>query len=280
MNKHRILLVDENQDILSVFREGLESRGFEVVPAATVNEALRRIASEHFDALVSDLHLPDAGDGLTVVSAMRHAHPEAVTLVRSGYLAMQEAMNSMFLQAEDVLAKPIGWAQVAEIIQNKLLHPKTRMVMNKERVAAILERDTDVTIQDWLAHVERSEELISVPLRGPERTGHLPLLLGDIIDRLRLHSTAKAHVSRSAREHGVLRRMQGYSVPMMVEETRMLHVSIFSTLQNNLGSVDFSTLLLDAMAITDEIDSQLKQAVLGFMTPLPVMAAGVSGRPS
>jgi hypothetical protein len=66
---------------------------------------------------------------------------------------------------------------------------------------------------------------------------------------------------------------------MMVEESRMLHLSIFSTLQNNLGSVDFGTVLLDVMAITDEVDSQLKQAVLGFMTPQPAMTAGVSGRP-
>jgi hypothetical protein len=80
--------------------------------------------------------------------------------------------------------------------------------MNKERVASILERDTEITIQDWLSRVERSEELTAVPLRRPEGTGHLPLLLSDIIDRLRLHSTARAHVSRSAREHGVLRRMQ------------------------------------------------------------------------
>jgi hypothetical protein len=58
------------------FGEGC--RAGEVVPAATVNEALGLIASEHFDALVSGLHLPDAGYGLTVVGAMRHAHPEAV----------------------------------------------------------------------------------------------------------------------------------------------------------------------------------------------------------
>jgi hypothetical protein len=34
------------------------------------------------------LHMPDAGDGFTVVSAMRHTHPHAVTLVISGYPAL------------------------------------------------------------------------------------------------------------------------------------------------------------------------------------------------
>jgi hypothetical protein len=44
-------------------------------------------------------------------------------------------------------------------------------------------------------------------------------------------------------EHGKIRRSQGYSVPMLVEESRMLQVSIFHTLQNNLNVVDFSFLL-------------------------------------
>jgi len=49
-----------------------------------------------------------------------------------------------------------------------------------------------------------------------------------------------------------------------------LQVSIFETLQNSLEKVDFSTVLLDVMAIADEVDSQLKQTVLGFMeTALP-----------
>jgi hypothetical protein len=52
---------------------------------------------------------------------------------------------------------------------------------------------------------------------------------------------------------------------MVVEESRILQVSIFNTLQNNLGSVDFSTVLLDVMTIADEVDSQLKQAMVGFL---------------
>jgi CheY-like chemotaxis protein len=83
--KQRILLADDNEDILDIFREGLELQGFEVIPVSTVNEALRHISTEHFDVLLSDLHMPDAGDGFTIVSAMRHAHPSAVTLVLTGY---------------------------------------------------------------------------------------------------------------------------------------------------------------------------------------------------
>jgi len=52
---------------------------------------------------------------------------------------------------------------------------------------------------------------------------------------------------------------------MMVEESRMLQVSIFQTLQNNLRGVDFSLLLVDVMAIAEEVDSQLAQAMTSYV---------------
>jgi hypothetical protein len=59
---------------------------------------------------------------------------------------------------------------------------------------------------------------------------------------------------------------------MVVEESRILQVCLFNTLQNNLGYVDFDNVLLDVMTIADEVDSQLKQAVLGFLNaPEPVV---------
>ena len=163
--------MDDDGDIRAVFQEGLESNGFEVVPAATVNGAL--------------------------------------TL-----------------------------SEITEIIQKKLSNPSARVAMKKERVPAILERDMDLTIQHWTSRIETTDELTAVPLTSQERNGHLPLLLGDLVRRLRLAPTAKVPISAAAREHGILRHKQGYSVAMLVEESRILQVSIFRTLQNNLGSVD------------------------------------------
>jgi len=274
--KKRILLVDDNADVREVFQEGLELRGFEVVPAATVNEALRLIADEKFDVLLSDLHMPDAGDGFTVVSAMRHTHPKAVTLVLSGYPAVKEAMDAILLEADEVLVKPIGFAEIAELIQKRISNPAARKAMKKDCVAAILERDADVTIQNWMSRVGSNAELEALKLSFEERTGHLPLLLDDLVHRLRLAPNVAVPISTAARQHGILRRNQGYTLAMVVEESRILQVSIFNTLQNNLGRVDFSTVLLDVMTIADEVDSQLKQAVLGFMEPVPEKLASLS----
>jgi hypothetical protein len=54
---------------------------------------------------------------------------------------------------------------------------------------------------------------------------------------------------------------------MVVEESRILQVSIFRTLQRNLCSVDFSKVLLDVVTIADEVDSQLKQALISYVSP-------------
>ena len=143
--------------------------------------------------------------------------------------------------------------------------------MQAESVASILERDTDLTIQNWLELVDRDAELTCVPLNSLERTGHLPKLLRDVVLRLRLDTGMAAPISIAARDHGDMRREQGYTVPMVVEESRILQISIFRTLQRNLRSVDFSKVLLDVVTIADEVDSQLKQALSSFVSPKTVL---------
>jgi DNA-binding NtrC family response regulator len=81
----RVLLADDDEAVRSMLQVALERDGFEVVAVAGVKDALSRIAEENFDVLLSDLHMPHAGDGFTVVGAMRHTHPQAVTLALSGY---------------------------------------------------------------------------------------------------------------------------------------------------------------------------------------------------
>jgi CheY-like chemotaxis protein len=263
----RVLLADDDEAVREMLQVALERDGFEVVAVASVKDALSRIASESFDVLLSDLHMPHAGDGFTVVSAMRHTHPQAVTLVLSGYPALEEALSAIRVQVDEILVKPIEIASLRKLIREKLAHPAAPRSQPAESVASILERDLDATIQDWIALVENDEELTCIPLSFEDRTGHLPNLIADLVYRLRLPPNAKANISIAAREHGDLRRRQGYTAAMVVEESRILQVSIFNTLQKNLSRVDFSKVLLDVITIADEVDSQLKQAMFTYVEP-------------
>jgi hypothetical protein len=134
-----------------------------------------------------------------------------------------------------------------------------------ESVADILEGELNAVIQDWLSRVEKEPELTCIPLNFEERTGHLPLLLHDVIARLRLDAGTRAPISTAASHHGDLRRKQGYTVAMAVEESRLLQVTIFSILHKDVKRLDFNTLLPDVVTIADEVDAQLKQQMLRFM---------------
>ena len=134
-----------------------------------------------------------------------------------------------------------------------------------ETVADIIERELQSVITDWLARVEQEPDLKCVPLNFEERTGHLPHLLHDVIARLRLDAGTKAPISKAAAEHGDLRRKQGYTVAMAVEESRLLQVTIFSTLHKNTNALEFGKLLPDVVTIADEVDAQLKEQMLRFM---------------
>ena len=263
----RILLVDDDDLIRETLTLVLKHAGFQVFAAASVNDALKLIGSQTFDVLLSDLHMPGAGDGLTVVSAMRHSHPKAITIIFSGYPQMKEAAAAILLQADEILVKPMAPAALIETILDRLSRGSSSRTHPAESVATILDRSTESTIADWLLRVDEEPRVFSIPLTVQDRCAHLPQLFRDLIARLRnpLPLGTRALVSPAASAHGLLRREQGYSAAMMVEESRMLQVSIFQTLQNNLASVDFSLLLIGVMAIADEVDSQLAQAMASYI---------------
>jgi DNA-binding response OmpR family regulator len=263
----RILLVDDNETLRKFLAMVLEHNGFEVSTASNVNEALKLIGTEHFDVLLSDLQMPNAGDGLTVVSAMHHANSNAVTLILSGYPEMKAAAAAILMQTDEVLTKPISPKTLVEVIRSRL---KLEVIEARpiESVATILARETQSTIDAWLARVDQEEDLLSVPMDHAERSAYLPQLFLDLVSRLQkpLPLGTRALVSESAAQHGRTRCDQGYTPAMMVEESRMLQVSIFQTLQHNLSAVDFNLLLGDVMAIADEVDSQLAQQMGAFIT--------------
>src|ERR1035437_9731176 len=134
-------------------------------------------------------------------------------------------------------------ATTAKIMTGKTIAAKSNGVpalsAGLETVAQILERERDSLIHEWLALVEKQEDLMAFPLSYVDRTGPLPQLLADVIARLHLDSSTKAPISIAASHHGDLRRKRGYSVAMVVEESRLLQVCIFTTLHKSDKQLNF-----------------------------------------
>jgi len=272
----RVLLVDDSASVRESLGKVLEKNNFEVVLAANVSEALKLISSQSFDVLLSDLHMPNAGDGLTVVSAMRHSNPKAVTMLFSGFPEMKEAASAILMQTDEILLKPMAPGTLVDTIRARLKRGANPMKV-AENVANIIEQETEATILEWLRRIDSDPKIITVPMDNPTRSAYLPQLFRDLVSRLRnpLPLGTRALVSTAAAAHGAQRRQQGYTASMLVEESRMLQVSIFQTLQNNLHRVDFSLVLVGVMAIADEVDSQLAQQMASYVAESKVDALPV-----
>jgi len=265
---HRVLLVDDDEVVRDMMSRTLEGKGFNVVAAASVVEALKLISTETFDVLITDLHMPNPSDGFAVVTAMRHAQPDALTLLVSGYPDVKSAMDAILLEADEIIVKPFEAGKLAEMVHDKLLTRQPSARVEKERVAAILQRCTSSIIENWLTRVKKNKDLYHVPLTDKERTGYLPKLIEDLIVRLRepnARGEESSVGSAAAVAHGKLRKLQGYTAGMLVHDSRILQVTLFETLQSNVNALDFSLLLPDVMTIADEVDSQLTQTMDSYM---------------
>jgi DNA-binding response OmpR family regulator len=269
----KVLVVDDDEVTRFILRAHLEANGFDVTTSSSVSEALKLISSKSFDLLLSDLHMPGAGDGLTVISAMRHSNPKAVTLLLSAFPEMDAAAQAILQQADEILVKTMDFNSLVNVI-NKRLASGAPVIRTVETVAAILERSVPNAIQEWYGFVQADKKVMAVSLSEEQRCNHLPELFREVIARLLSSKPigSKELISAAAAQHGIDRRRQGYTAAMMVEESRMLQVTIFHMLENNLATVDFSALLRGVMTIADEVDSQLSQAMTSYIGE-PAMSA-------
>jgi DNA-binding response OmpR family regulator len=269
----RLLLVDDDESVLSGLSVILEAHEFEVTTAPGVLEALRLITSQPFDVLVSDLHMPGPGDGLIVVAAMRHANPNAVTLILSANPDLAKATAAILRDADEVFLKPVKAAPLVEAIRNRLDQeqnlPRHRTV---EAIATLLERDREAITRAWIAKMAEIGSFAGTAVSPREQAEYLPEALNEILYRLRYPQPLGLMTlfSMASLQHGARRRRQGLRSPVLIEEARALQVALFQSVQSNLDHVDLGQLPTTLMAIADEINAQLLQSLSGYENEKPV----------
>jgi YesN/AraC family two-component response regulator len=268
----RVLLVDDDEAVRSGLQVVLEAYEFDVTSASNVNEALKHITNESFDVLLSDLHMPGAGDGLTVVSAMRHANPKAVTIVLSAYPDMAKATAAILKQTDEVILKPVKADSIVEVIRQRLAQEKPPSQPVVEAIAMILEREEPAITKAWLAQMEAAGSGATATLTIQERCEHLPDALRDIIFRLRYPRPigSISQFSMTALQHGARRRRQKIGAATMVEEARALQIALFQTIGKNMERIDLGQLPGALMSIADEVNAQLLQGLEGYENEQPV----------
>jgi ActR/RegA family two-component response regulator len=262
----RILFVDDETGIRLTLAPILERHGFSVVTAGTVTEALEKINHERFDVLLSDLNIGQPGDGFTVVSAMRRVQPDACTFILTGYPDFETALQAIRNQVDDYLLKPTDVPTLLNAIQHRLT---ARRPYSPEppvkRVSELLRENSREIIRQWLAAVQEHKDLAGIRLSERERTDHIPALVAELAVRVNSSfEPATTALEALGMEHGKQRARQGYTIPQLVVELRLLQRVISFVLQRNLIRMDLSTVISDMLEVGEGMQEQLEYSIRGF----------------
>ena len=260
----RLLFVDDEPSIRLTLSMYLEDQGFSVAAAATVPEALGLITQENFDVLIADLNIGQAGDGFTVVSAMRRTQPRAVTFILTGYPAFETALEAIRLQVDDYITKPADTETLADKIRAKLAEPKREHYGNSKRLSQVVEENIPEITESWLDAVRADPMLGAINISDEARTDHIPRVL-EVTLRISNGDKIGEFDTHAARDHGVMRRKQGYTVPLLIRETRLLHDVIANCMQQNLLVIEISHLIPDMLIIHQTIQKLLEESVIAFL---------------
>ena len=253
-SRPRLLFVDDEPNIRTLLSAILKQRGFDVISASTVSEALNLIATQEFDVLLSDLNIGEAGDGFTVVSAMRRTHPNTATFILTGFPAFESALEAIRQQVDDYFVKPANVEAMAGKIMARL---KTR------RLPQVLHEHKDEILASWLESARSDARIMSAGLSNKDLADHLPALLDEIIaDSSDLRLSKEAMIA--AQRHGQVRYQQGCTVVAIIREAHILHGVLCRTVNDNLLSADISFLVTDIMRIGEAVEAFLEESLHAF----------------
>lgn len=263
-SKPSILFVDDEPNIRLTLGMYLEDQGFSVTSVGTVPEALKQITERNFDVLIADLNVGSAGDGFTVVSAMRRTHPKTVTFILTGYPAFETALEAIRLQVDDYITKPTDTESLAHKIRGKLVDRRQVHYVQSKRMAEIIAENIPEITEQWLDKIKADPGLAAIPLKDEERTDHVPRVLEVAIRMTRGEEVSEEQAS-AARDHGVIRRKQGYTLPLVLSETRLLYDTVASCVQDNLLSIQISYVITDMVAVHRAIQVLMEESVKAFL---------------
>jgi len=121
----RVLVVDDDLDLAETLAEGLGDRGYDASPCASSVMAAQRLADEPFDALVTDLRMPEV-HGMDLLARSRSLAPERPVLVMTAYGGVETAIDAIRQGAYHYLTKPFTLDELALFVGRALENARLR----------------------------------------------------------------------------------------------------------------------------------------------------------
>ncbi|HUD32369.1 MAG TPA: sigma-54 dependent transcriptional regulator [Variovorax sp.] len=120
----RILVVDDEPDLRVLYELTLLREGHRVEAAGSVAEAMRHLAAGRFDAVITDMRLPD-GLGMEILQQLQRDHRPERCIVMTAYGSAENAVEALKAGAFDYLTKPVDLKQYRTVVASAVLAPAT-----------------------------------------------------------------------------------------------------------------------------------------------------------
>lgn len=112
----KVLVVDDEEDIVEVIQDRLEAYGFAVVTAGTGVEALRKLSMEKFDGIFLDVKMPEMG-GIETLEEVRKRDTKIPIIIITSSSTKDSALEAMAKGANDFVLKPFEWEELKAKIE-------------------------------------------------------------------------------------------------------------------------------------------------------------------
>jgi len=112
----KVLLVDDEPDIVEVIQDRLEAYGFTVVTAGTGLEALRKLSVEEFDGVFLDVKMPEMG-GIEALEEVRKRDTKIPVIIITASSTREAAIEALAKGANDYVLKPFEWEELKDKIE-------------------------------------------------------------------------------------------------------------------------------------------------------------------
>src|SRR4051794_38809528 len=120
-----VLIVEDDLDLRQTLSDSLDAAGFAAAQAADAADAIERLKSFAYDAIVIDLHLPDA-NGMEVLDEAISRYPQIQAVVVTGFGGVSEAVAAMKRGAIDFLIKPFQLTQLSRVLNGAVDQQRLR----------------------------------------------------------------------------------------------------------------------------------------------------------
>ncbi len=133
-----ILIVDDDEDIRTVFKLNLERAGYFVETAGSGKEAIEKSRERHFKLALFELKLPDM-EGTQLLKILGESIPNVIRIVVTGFPTLENAIDSLNEGADGYVLKPVDMEKVLKMIGDRLKRQREEQRYTERKVEEFIE---------------------------------------------------------------------------------------------------------------------------------------------